>query len=39
MPGMNGTSTKTRVSNAITDHTSASALPDVENGLTWYQKV
>ncbi len=26
-------------STIINAHTSASALPDVENGLIWYQKV
>ena len=38
-PGMNGSKIRPRVSSAIRAHTSASALPDVENGLIWYQKV
>jgi hypothetical protein len=36
---MNGRNTNPRVSIAISPQTRASALPDVEKGLIWYQKV
>jgi hypothetical protein len=39
MPGMNGTKASARVSTIISAQTCASALSDVENGFTWYQKV
>ncbi len=36
---MNGSSISPRVSTIIRPQTSASALSEVENGLTWYQNV